>query len=377
MSQADVGSKAEAIYQRPWPAVSPRESLPIQRWKTTPWTHREIHGEQVTTRPVGSPHAVQHGVAGLVAHGATSLVFGGHVIQPSGIRVPVVIKYLRDETAFKAVRRSDLLIAAAGARNPMVHRHFLTSMLSWEGPVERTLEYQYRSRVVVQPQVDRWVGVMSGANWVRRYPSDPERSAAMGCSLAIALHQLNLRQPDRGRLLHTDLKPGNLAITVHPDGRVGNTIVFDNASMQQEASFRLEEWNTRYTDPALIRSSPLWRTIRAGGAQGLVDRMHVWSVAKMVYDQAGGWTRSDGAVDPRILQQLRGELPAVLAAGLATDPADRPGIHDLAIALQRCAGTFAPLVPASASATPHAPSVPRAVSMGGNSLERMMSWLRP
>lgn len=336
-----------------------------------------MHGDQVTARPSGSPHAVQHGVAGLVAHGATALVFGGHVIQPSGSRVPVVVKYLRDDAAFTAVRRSDLLIAAAGARNPMVHRHFLTSMLTWEGPLERSLEYQYRSRVVVQPQVDRWLGVKPVASWVRCHPSDPERSAAMGCSLAIALHQLNLRQPEGGRLIHTDLKPGNLAITVLPDGRVGNTIVFDNASMQQETSFRLDEWNTRYTDPTLIRSRPLWRAIRAGGNPGLVDRLHVWSVSKMVYDQAGGWTRPDGAIDPRLMQQLPGELPAVLSAGLAIDPADRPGLHDLAIALQRCAGSLAPVIPCDARATPCAPSVPRAVSTGGNPLERMMSWLRP
>jgi len=377
VSHPEVGSDAEVVYQRPWPAVSPRESLPIQRWKTTPWTHREMHGDQVTARPAGSPHAVQHGVAGLVAHGASALVFSGHVIQPSGSRVPVVVKYLRDEAAFKAVRRSDLLITAAGARNPLVHRHFLTSMVTWEGPLERSLEYQYRSRVVVQPQVDRWVGVMPGAGWVRRYPSDPERSAAMGCSVAIALHQLNLRQPDGGHLLHTDLKPGNLAITVLPDGQVGNTIVFDNSSLQQAASFRLEEWNSRYTDPTLIRSRPLWRAIRAGGSSDLVDRLHVWSVAKMVYDQAGGWTRPDGAVDPRILQHLPGELPAVLSAGLADDPAARPGLRDLAIALHRCAGSLAPAIPVTARGTPGAPSVPRAVSSGGNPLERMMSWLRP
>lgn len=342
--------------------AAPPAAVPetVKRWRSQPWptNSRNDHGV-VCLRYVGtdgSTGQVTHTAGSHLAAGSFANVYAG--VDDRDDR-PVVVKYMKHREAYESQVRADRLLEGVAARNPALREIFVWSMGWFCSNSERTGAQVYQSQGVVQRRLDRLVqGDAWAAGLTRACAPDRTRAAAAyGLCLANALLELNRHQPVGQRVLHTDVKPSNVALALNAAGEPTRAVVFDVSALRQEGRrFDGFELTIPYNDVETVRDPQFATDLLAGTASTQIDRHHTHSVACNVLAVASG-VADDHLGTPRersvALTQVRDPaLRDLLTVALGPQPLVRPSLDAFRRELAVLAGVAreTPSVPAPAPA---------------------------
>lgn len=331
------------------------------RWRGQPWPTDCRNDRGVVRLPFagadGSTGQVTHTAGSHLAAGSFANVYAG--VDDRDDR-SVVVKYMKHREAYEAQVRADRLLEGVAARNPLLRDCFIWSLGWFCGNPERHGSRVYQSQGVVQRRLDRLV---QGDAWARGLIRSPDRTrpaAAYGLCLANVLLELNRHQPLGQRVLHTDIKPSNVALAINPAGEPTRAVVFDVSALRQEGRrFDGFELTIPYNDTDTLRDPQFATDLLVGAASTQIDRHHTHSVACNVLTIATG-IDDDNLGTPQerseALAQVRDPaLRALLSEALGPQPLLRPSLEAFRRDLATLAGVSAPATsvpPATPSPTP-------------------------